>query len=140
MSEVEYHKGKLKRLDVEDVNVFFEIKYRESVSYLTEEEIQKEYLDHKKYLEKYCPERLNHVWYDLWLESAYDTNKYILVCNKLYEVFDTELDDSDCTILTKINEDEYEYYSSFYNGGTYLGECLVGELTKLESDNRTHDK
>ena len=36
-----------------------------------------------------------------------------------------------CTIITKISDNEYKYFSEFYDGGTYLGECLTNEITNM---------
>lgn len=130
MSEIEYHKGKLKRLCVEDIDELFKKKYIETVKLYgdTDEEILEDYENTKKYLKEG-----EYVWYHLWLERcSYDDSKqYVLVKGNIYEIKDEELDDYNVTILTKVGDEEYEYYSSFYNGGTYLTECLENELEKL---------
>lgn len=122
MSEMEYHKGKLKRVDL--------TKYDNSVSKFCEYRCRKA---HPSVSESDWEEDLNYYkkqsiydrnpWITIWINDACDYDKYILIGDTVWEVEDTELD-SDDSVITKVNDDEFEYYASFYNGGTCLSEEL----------------
>jgi hypothetical protein len=142
MSRQEYHKGKLKRVNLaefdNDKEKYFEARYRDEFGAnencpngLTEEEIQDAYqrsLDNKY--------RRRGAWEDLWRS---DTDCYCAVIgirDELWEVADIELDDNE-DVFTKVSDDEYEYYTSFYNGGYCLDEALeYGLENALKRDNK----
>ena len=115
----------------ENADEFFEKKFRENVTDWTEEEIQDEY----NYRKNYFKERnMEHecVWFHLYSEVVYP-NEYLAVKNKIFEIQDHRFEESNVTLITKISDDEYEYYSSFYNSGTCLEECLEEEMIKILS-------
>ena len=142
MSDYEYHKGKLKRVNLaefdNDKEKYFEARYRDEFGItedrpngMTEEEIQEAYQQSVDY--KY---RRRGPWEDLWERNTEDYEGVITMGDDIWEVADTELDDNE-DVFTKISDDEYEYYSSFYNGGCSLGEALeYGLKNALNRDNK----
>ena len=142
MSEQEYHKGKLKKVDLSqfdnDTEKYFEARYRYEFAAdenrpngMTEKEIQEAYQRSLEY--KY---RTRGAWEDLWFDNTDDYDQLIKVNGELWEVADVELDDNE-DVFTKVSDDEYEYYTSFYNGGCSLGEALeYGLESALKRDNK----
>ena len=142
MSRQEYHKGKLKKVDLSqfdnDTEKYFEARYRYEFAAdenrpngLTEDEIQAAYRRSLEY--KY---RTRGAWEDLWFDNTDDYDQLIKVNGELWEVADVELDDNE-DVFTKVSDDEYEYYTSFYNGGCSLGEALeYGLESALQRDNK----
>ena len=129
MSDYEYHRGKLKRVNLaefdNDKEKYFEARYRDEFAVnenrpngMTEEEIQEAY--QRSVDDKY---RRRGAWENLWLCNTDDYNGVITIGDDIWEVADIELDDNE-DVYTKISDDEYEYYTSFYNGGCGLGEAL----------------
>jgi hypothetical protein len=140
MSEMELHVGKLKRVDLStydnDIEKFFEEQYRKTFTELTEQEIQDAYqraVDYKyrdNYRENCGP------WEYLFQDNCDDYDigyKYYAVNGIVYETIEEEeLDPYDDFSKLKDNGDgTYDYIMTFYNGGTYLRECIEGELEKL---------
>lgn len=142
MSDYEYHKGKLKRVNLaefdNDKEKYFEVRYRyEFGAYedrpngMTEEEIQEAYQQSVE--NKY---RRRGPWEDLWKNNTDDYEGVIIIGDDIWEVADIELDENE-DIFTKVSDDEYEYYTSFYNGGCSLGEALeYGLESALKRDNK----
>ena len=141
MSRQEYHKGKLKKVDLSqfdnDTEKYFEARYRYEFAAdenrpngMTEKEIQEAY--QRSLEDKY---RTRGVWEDLWNSNTDDYDRLIKVNGELWEVTDIELEEED-TIMHKISDTEYSYYTSFYNGGWSLSEALESglehELRKIE--------
>ena len=133
MSDYEYHKGKLKRVNLaefdNDREKYFETRYRyefaateDRPNGLTEEEIQEVYQRSVEY--KY---RRRGPWENLWSCNTDYYESVITVGDDLWEVDDIQLDNNE-DVFTKVSDDEYEYYTSFYNGGCGLGEVLEYEL------------
>ena len=120
MSEMEYHKGKLKRVDLTEydnsVSKFFESLCRKMHPSLSES-------DWEENLNHYKNQGSDDPWITMWFEYTSEYDKYILIGGDVWESEDTELN-SEGSIITKVNDDEFEYYAAFYNGGTYLGEEL----------------
>ena len=142
MSDYEYHKGKLKRVNLaefdNDKEKYFEARYRYDFAQdenrpngMTEEEIQDAYQQSVE--NKY---RRRGPWEDLWKSNTDDYEGVITMGDDLWEVADIELDDNE-DVFTKVSDDEYEYYTSFYNGGCSLGEALeYGLESALKRDNK----
>lgn len=140
MSDYEYHKGKLKKVDLSKFEnsreKYFESRYRwefeaneNNPNGLTEVEIQDAYqisLDNV-YRDK-------DPWEHLWYSTTDLYYSVICVKGELWEVSDTELDDNE-DVFTKISDDEYEYYTSFYNGGCSLCEALEDGLKNAINKN-----
>ena len=122
MSDYEFHKGVLKRVDLSkydnDKEKYFEARCRYEFSGLTEDELQAEY---KKFNERKY--KRHGGWEEYWWSES-NLRDVIYVGDDIYEVYDTELDSDTQCIITKVDENEYQYYTSFYNGGTYLSEML----------------
>lgn len=143
MSDMEYHKGKLKRVNLaefdNDKEKYFETRYRYEFAAdenrpngLTEEEIQDAYQRSIEY--KY--RRSKGPWEHLWYDNTNDCEGIITIGDNLWEVADIRLDDNE-DVFTKVSDDEYEYYTSFYNGGCCLSEALeYGLEDALKRDNK----
>ena len=120
MSDMEYHKGKLKRVDLTEydnsVSKFFESLCRKMHPSLSESDWEED-------LNFYKRQGSDDPWVTIWFEETSEYSKYILIGGDVWESEDTELD-SDGSIITKVNDDEFEYYAAFYNGGTCLSEEL----------------
>ena len=130
MSDMEYHKGKLKRVNLaefdNDKEKYFEVRYRyefaaneDRPNGLTEEEIQEAYTRECEF-NKYS---FKGPWSRLWFDNTDNYEQLVEVDGELWEVADIELDDNG-SVFTKVSDDEYEYYTSFYNGGCCLSEAL----------------
>ena len=142
MSSQEYHKGKLKKVDLSqfdnDIEKYFEARYRYEFAAnenkpngLSEEEIQDAY--QRSVDNNY---RRKGPWEDLWKSHTDDYEGVITIGDDIWEVADVELDDNE-DVFTKVSDDEYEYYTSFYNGGCSLGEALeYGLESALKRDNK----
>ncbi len=66
-----------------------------------------------------------------YTESIYDEldDKYVVLNNTLYEIEKEEIDCDDYFCHLKRNEDgSIDFYTQFYNGGTYLNEMLEDGL------------
>lgn len=70
-------------------------------------------------------------WYDDWEEG-----RYITVDGVLYLIYDTcDLEtSSDYIQLTPIADDTYDFYTSFYNGGTCLNEMIEDEIRRMNGN------
>ena len=135
MSDYEFHKGKLKKVDLSKFEnsreKYFESRYRyefekseTNPNGLTDDEIQLEYQN--SFEDKY---RDNGPWEHLWYTVTDLYDSVIDVKGELWEVSDIELEDSE-DVFFKISDNEYEYYTSFYNGGCCLSEVLEDGLTR----------
>lgn len=143
MSDMEYHKGKLKRVNLaefdNDKEKYFETRYRYEFAAdenrpngLTEEEIQDAYQCSVEYKYRHSKGPWEHLWYD----NTNDCEGIITIGDDLWEVADIRLDDNE-DVFTKVSDDEYEYYTSFYNGGCCLSEALeYGLEDALKRDNK----
>lgn len=147
MSRQEYHKGKIKKVDLSQFNndkeKYFEARYRYEFAAdenrpngLTEEEIQKAYERECEY-NKYS-DLGRGPWQRLWFDNTEYYDQIITVNDELWEIADVELDEEE-TIMHKISDTEYTYYTSFYNGGCCLWEALEYGLKRQkrnENNNR----
>lgn len=136
MSRQEYHKGKLKKVDLSqydnDIEKYFEARYRYEFAAdenrpngMTEEEIQDAYARECEY-NKYSD---RGPWRRLWFDNIDNYEEVVEVDGELWEVADIELEEED-TIMHKISDTEYSYYTSFYNGGWSLPEALESALSR----------
>ena len=133
MSDYEKHIGKLKKVDLSEYDnsaeKFFEEQYRKLCTDLSEEEIKDAYYyaENDEYRKNIGP------WEYLFFDKCYDldtVDKYYVVNGNVYEVIeDKEVDD--ISFLKDNGDGTYDYFIEFYNGGTYLGECIYDELKKL---------
>ena len=128
MSDYEFHKGKVKMVDLSkydnDTEKYFEARYRYKFSGMTEEEIQKAYQASVEY--KY---RRNKPWEQLWRDNTDFYCDVIRIEDELWEVADIELDDFE-DVFNKRSDTEYEYITSFYNGDCGLEDVLESGLTR----------
>ena len=76
-------------------------------------------------------------WLDTLNDKSYymdDKDYYFVIEDELWKVEDLQkkgIRDSYCE-LKKINEDEYEFDTQYYNGGTCWSEMLEDELKELK--------
>lgn len=92
-----------------------------------------------KTIEQYCEEHCisrgrTKSCYETWEEFFFDINwgKYVKVKDKLFQIIDEQdLYNNYYTQIDKIDDDTYSFYSTYYNGGTCLTECLEYELEKM---------
>lgn len=63
-------------------------------------------------------------------ESIYDEldDKYVVLNHTLYEIEKEELGDDYFCSLKRNKDGSIDFYTQFYNGGTYLNEMLEDEL------------
>lgn len=99
----------------------------------------------KNIVEQRFPEKYEEIiqkgfpcWSNGWFEVLNDTlpyNKEMFIysnetlCN-VFNIKNHEDDGYFCNI-SKINDDEYEFITQYYNGGTCLSEILDEEISKL---------
>ena len=143
MSGMEYHKGKLKRVNLtefdKDKEKYFEARYRYEFAAdenqpigLTEEQIQDAYQRSVDYKYRFGKGPWEYLWYD----NTDNYEQLVEADGELWEVTDIRLDDNE-DVFTKVSDDEYEYYTSFYNGGCCLSEALeYGLESALKRDNK----
>jgi hypothetical protein len=145
MSCQEYHKGKIKKVDLSefdnDVEKYFEARYRYEFAAnenrpngMTEEEIQEAYARECEY-NKYSD---RGPWRRLWFDNTDDCEQLIEVDGELWEVADVELETDD-TIMHKVSDTEYTYYTSFYNGGCCLSEVLEYGLKRQKRNENNNN-
>lgn len=115
MSETELHIGKLRKIDLK-LGQTLEDFYKEK---LKEVDVLK--------LRSY-----DNDWLDAFLDEYH--NKYIVVNNIIYEIYEHEEKNPyrDINILNKNADGTYSFTMMFYNGGTCLSECLEDEILKLK--------
>ena len=134
MSDYEKHIGKLKKVDLSrydgSTEKFFEEQYRKLVPHLGEEEIKDEY----SRAENSGCRRNRGVWEYLFFDTSIDfdkENKFYVVNGAVYEnIEDREVDD--LCFLKDNGDGTFNYAIEFYNGCTWLGECIEHELKKLK--------
>lgn len=71
-------------------------------------------------------------YYQNWKECARDNFENLLITNdEVYEKFDQKLDgDDDIYHIQKNDDGTFSYVMRFYNGATYLDECLEESLER----------
>lgn len=136
MSGYEKHIGKLKKVDLSKYNNsterFFEEQYRKLVPHLSEEEIKEKY----SWAENYKYRGNRGPWECLFSEIYYDFDidievMFYIVNGNVYETIkDEEVDE--LTFFRDNGDGTYDYAIEFYNGGTWLKECIENELKKLK--------
>ncbi len=89
----------------------------------------------EEYCEEYCISRYAvKEDYETWTDLFFDVNwdKFFIVDDRLFQII--EIENLDNTYYTQIDEEVggiYSFYSTYYNGGTCLTECLEDELKKM---------
>lgn len=134
MSDYEKYIGKLKKVDLSRYNnsteKFFEEQYRKLRTDLSEEAIKDEYQSAEN-----CAYRRNKgIWEYLFFDICYDFDmgdKFYAVNGNVYETIEHIEVEEDISFLNDNSDGTYDYFIEFYNGGTYLGECIENELKKL---------
>lgn len=123
MSDYETIKGKIRKIDLQGMSVE---EYAERI--VKERGLDSKVARGPYYFETYL-EFLKS--YDDWEEGQYTT-----IGDDLYLIYDTwDLDSFDNhIIMTSIADDTYEFYTSFYNGGTCLTEILEDEIERLNGN------
>ena len=135
MSDYEKHIGKLKKVDLSkydnNTEKFFEEQYRKLFTKnLGEEKIKDLY----SWSENTVCRRDRGIWEYLFFDTCYDfdmENKFYVVNGAVYEnIEDREVDD--LCFLKDNGDGTFNYTIEFYNGSTWLGECIEHELKKLK--------
>lgn len=136
MREFEKHIGKLKRVDLSNydnnIEKFFEEKFRKTFTELTEQEIQDAYQRVVDY--NFC--RNKGPWAVLFQDTCYNYDMeeaYYIANGIVYETIEeNELDPHEHVSTLKDNGDgTYDYFMSFYNGEICLIDCIENELEKI---------
>ena len=89
----------------------------------------------EEYCEEYCVSRHAvkedyETWADLFFDVNYD--KFFTVNDRLFQIIAVEnLDNIYYTQIDKEENGVYSFYSTYYDGGTCLMECLEYELEKM---------
>lgn len=114
MSQTEFHIGKLKKIELKE-NQNLEDFYKEKLQEIG-------LLQLRSY---------DNDWEDAFRDKFRD--KYFISNDTIWEAFDhKEIDMSDDIYEIKTNPDgTLSFIMKFYNGGTYLSECIEDELKKL---------
>ena len=134
---MELHIGKLKRVDLSkydnNIEKFFEEQYRKTFTDLSEQEIQDAYQRVVDYNYRGNKGPWEYLFQDNYLDEFME-DKYYVVNGMVYETIEEEeLDPYDDFSKLKDNGDgTYDYLMTFYNGGTFLRECIENELEKLK--------
>lgn len=108
MSDMEYHYGKLRKVDLlgKTKEEFFEEKCKEKGKNELEED----------------------TWEEVYLWNI-SSEEYFPIGNNIYEAYDhEETDDSDIQKLIPHEDGTFTFVMSFYNGGTCLSECIQEAL------------
>lgn len=133
MSYTEFHKGKLKvltrstkeTLDYIEKNNLQDAIKEESYCYETDFDVQRGYED--KYIILYKDAKFHG-----------DGVEHML-CEFLEHIEREGGDDSLCEIK-RVSKDEYEFLCGFYNGGTWFGEILSEEISRLDKEEWNSDE
>ena len=117
MSHTETHFGKLRKVDIGD-----------SLENWCKEQCNKEGITElSDYNKKYV-----NSWVYEFRNSWIDNNRIIIVGEEVFEIFDhIESEDEDIDYMVKNPDGTYTFLMQFYNGGTYLGECLEEGLNRI---------
>jgi hypothetical protein len=121
MSEVELHKGIIKKVDTKGLNVKDWIK--QYVNKYAEE-------NPDSYTAKHINDSDFSYEYE-FLDITWGQNYFIFKDN-LFRAYDNEYDSDDFIDIKKNADGTYSYTTQFYNGGTYLAEQLKEGLKSLE--------
>lgn len=110
MSEQQTQRGKFKEIDLQGKTI-------------------------EEYCKGYCLSRdLTKSNCETWSEIFFDIywDKFFVVNDRLFQVIAVEkLDSVKYTQIDKEDNGVYSFYSTFYDGGTCLTECLGDELEKM---------
>lgn len=112
MSEQEYHVGKLYKVEI-DTTVEEKCKELCKLHNINDSRID---VYNNSYLELLC-------------DMCHD--KYIVLKNTLYRIEDEEFDVGYYCKMEKNMDNSISYIATFYNGGTYLKECLEDEINNI---------
>lgn len=92
----------------------------------------------EEWAKEYCKVHYNIEELDEYTESWIhqlmgETDKFIHVKGHIFEIFEFEdISDEDyCAISRQHNDGVYTFCTSFYNGGTHLGEMLEEALNNI---------
>lgn len=122
MSDYEYHKGILKKVDLteygNDREKYFEARCRYEFSGLTEEELLSTYKDFNE-----SKHKKHGGWEDYWISESY-LRDVINIGDDIYEVADIKLDNNTQCIITEVGKNKYQYYTLFCNRDSCLEEMI----------------
>lgn len=136
MSEFEKHIGKFKKVDLSkydnNTEKFFEEQYRKFTK-LSEEEIKDAYSKAKISTSLRINSRSMGAWEYLFFDTCHEfgmDNKFYDIKGNIYETIE-DIEVEDISFLKDNNDGTYDYVIEFYNGCTWLGECIENELKKI---------
>lgn len=111
MSEQKTQKGKIKEIDLQGKTI---------------EDWCKEYcLEHNM-----TNKHVNESWKEYLFDARWE--EFFIVKDRLFQIIEIkELDNSYYTQIDKLEDNTYSFYSTYYNGGTCLQECLEDELENI---------
>lgn len=93
-----------------------------------------------KTIEEWCEEQCkkegkiktfnDETWKEFYFDIYWD--KFFIVKGELYEIIEVEdLDNCYYIQVDKQDNDTYSFYATYYDGGTYLQECLEDSLENI---------
>lgn len=110
MSEQQTKRGKFKEIDLQGKTI---------------EEYCKEYC-----ISRGIKKRDDETWREFFLDTYWE--KFFVVNDRLFQIIAVKnLDNSYYTQIDKEENGVYSFYSTYYDGGTCLMECLEYELEKM---------
>ena len=114
MSQDELHRGKLRKIDLKDKSI---------EDFFKEKCIENNILELDKWTED---------WYSMYMNNV-NNSEYYSNKKAVYQLYDhKQFDDFDIQEFLKLGNGDYEFITSFYNGGTCLGEVIGDFIDKLE--------
>lgn len=115
---MEYHYGRFRRIDHGDLGI------NKLCKMILHQRGHKFDKDFNPKIDSYVDELLN--------ESDY-TEEFFCDGDYMYQIYDHTIIDEDYFTVRKDGID-YQFFGSFYNGGTCLGEMLTDGITRINND------
>lgn len=114
MSQDELHRGKLRKIDLKNKSI---------EDFFKEKCIENNILE----LDKWTKD-----WYSMYINNV-NNSEYYSNKKSVYQLYNhKQFEDFDIQEFLKLENGDYEFITSFYNGGTYLGEVIEEFVNKLE--------
>lgn len=114
MSQDELHRGKLRKIDLKNKSI---------EDFFKEKCIENNILE----LDKWTKD-----WYSMYINNV-NNSEYYSNKKSVYQLYNhKQFEDFDIQEFLKLENGDYEFITSFYNGGTYLGEVIGDFIDKLE--------
>ena len=114
MSQDEFHRGKLRKIDLKNKSI---------EDFFKEKCIENGIVE----LDKWTKD-----WYSMYRGNV-DNLEYFSNRKSVYQLYNhKQFEDFDIQELSKLENGDYEFIVNFYNGGTCLGEIIEEFVNKLE--------